>query len=126
MDKLLSGQRVLVVEDEMMVLMTIEGMLEDLGCKSITTAATIDQAIDLIDAQIFDVAMLDVNLNGVKSYPVAAALVSHGVPFCFSTGYADHGPTEDYNDRPVLRKPYPYQKLSDMFAHLLEHRQAAN
>jgi CheY-like chemotaxis protein len=69
MDKLLSGRRVLVVEDEMLVLIMIEDMLADLGCKSVTSAATIDKALALIDAQAFDFALLDINLNGSDSHP---------------------------------------------------------
>ena len=88
MNKLLSGRRVLVVEDEMMILMMIEDMLADLGCESVTAAATVDQALALIDAQTFDAAMLDMNLNGNKSYAVADALAARGVPFVFSTGYS--------------------------------------
>ena len=74
MDKLLSGRRVLVVEDEMLILIMIEDMLADLGCKSVTSAATVDKALALIDAQAFDFAMLDINLNGSDSHPVAEAL----------------------------------------------------
>ena len=88
MNKLLSGRRVLVVEDEMMILMIIEDMLADLGCESVTAAATVDQALALIDAQVFDAAMLDMNLNGNKSHAVADALAARGVPFVFSTGYS--------------------------------------
>ncbi|WP_245318943.1 response regulator [Mesorhizobium temperatum] len=80
MDKLLSGRRVLVVEDEMLVLIMIEDMLADLGCESVTAAATVNQALAVIDAQIFDVAMLDMNLNGCNSYAVAEALGTRGVP----------------------------------------------
>ena len=72
--KLLSGRRILVVEDEMLVLMSIEDMLADLGCKSVTAAATVDQAIAFIHAQVFDAAMLDMNLNGTKSFPIADKL----------------------------------------------------
>jgi CheY-like chemotaxis protein len=79
MDKLLSGRRVLVVEDEMLVLIMIEDMLADLGCKSVTSAATIDKALALIDAQAFDFALLDINLNGSNSHPVAEALMARGV-----------------------------------------------
>ena len=108
MNKLLPGRRVLVVEDEMMVLMIVEDMLADLGCESVTTAATIDQAIALIDAQVFDAATLDINLNGNKSHAVAdalVALVARGVPFVFSTGYSGRDMGEGYRDRPVLKKP---------------------
>ncbi len=78
-DKLLFGRRILVVEDEMLVLMSIEDMLADLGCESVAAAATVDQAVALIRAQFFDAAMLDMNLNGTKSFPVADKLAELGV-----------------------------------------------
>src|SRR5450631_451829 len=106
MDKLLSGLRILVVEDEMLIVMMIEDMLEDLGCESVTTAATVDQAVSLIEGQVFDAAMLDVNLQGHNSRPVADALAARGVPFFFSTGNGGHHTMDEYDDRPVLRKPF--------------------
>ncbi|GLK74484.1 hypothetical protein ACFSKM_00555 [Ancylobacter dichloromethanicus] len=58
-----------------------------------TTAAAVEQAIALIDSQAYDLAMLDMNLNGSKTYSVADsvadALAMRGVPFVFSTGYSD-------------------------------------
>jgi CheY-like chemotaxis protein len=119
MNKLLSGRRVLVVEDEMMVLMLVEDMLADLGCESVTAAATIDQALALIDAQVFDAAMLDMNLNGNQSHAVADALAARGVPFIFSTGYSGRDMSEGYRDRPVLKKPFPYEELVEVLTHLL-------
>ncbi len=92
-----------------MILMIIEDMLNNLGCASVTVAATVDQAIAHVDAKVFDAALLDVNLNGINSYPVADALAARGVPFVFSTGYSVNGLREDYRDRPVLTKPYPYR-----------------
>jgi hypothetical protein len=65
--------------------------------------------------------MLDVNLNGTKSYPVADALAARGVPFLFSTGYSDHAMKEPYRNRPVLKKPFRPQELMDTFARLLSH-----
>ena len=67
MDKVLSGRHILVVEDEMMNLMMIEDMLADLAGASASAAATVDQALALIERQVFDAAMLDLNLNGIKS-----------------------------------------------------------
>lgn len=119
MSKLLSGLRVLVVEDEMMILMIIEDMLADLGCESVTAAATVDQALALIDTQAFDAAMLDMNLNGIKSHSVADALTTRGVPFVFSTGYGGHDMRDGYRDRPVLTKPFPYEELVEMLTRLL-------
>lgn len=111
MDRLLSGRRILVVEDEMLVVMMIEDMLADLGCKSVTSVATVVKALALIDAQDFDVALLDMNLNGDDSHPVAEALFARGVPFIYSTGNTDHGLRDGYSDRPVLKKPFKYEEL---------------
>jgi CheY-like chemotaxis protein len=119
MDKLLSGRRVLVVEDEMMVLMMIEDMLADLGCESVTAAATTDQAIALIKTQVFDAAMLDMNLNGTKNSSIADALGARGVPFIFSTGYSGHNMMNRHQDRPILKKPFQFEELAAILTRLL-------
>ena len=119
MDKLLSGRRVLVVEDEMMVLMMIEDMLADLGCESVTAAASTDQAIALINAQVFDAAMLDMNLSGTKNNSIADALAARGVPFIFSTGYSGRNMMDGYRDRPMLKKPFGFEELAAILRRLL-------
>ena len=118
MDRFLSGRRILVVEDEMLVLMMIEDMLADLGCESVTTAATVDRALALINAQVFDAAMLDMNLNGDKSHAVAEALAARGVPFVYSTGNGGHDMKEGYPDRPVLKKPFKFEQLVESLTRL--------
>ena len=119
MNKLLSGRHVLVVEDEMLTLMIIEDMLADLGCDSVTAAATVDQALALISTRAFDAALLDMNLNGNKSHNVADALAARGVPFVFSTGYSTLDMRDDYRNRPVLKKPFPYEELVEILKQLL-------
>ncbi len=103
----------------MLVLMNIEDMLADLGCEEVSAAATVDQALALIDARAFDAAMVDVNLDGSQSYAVADALAARGVPFVFSTGYSGQGMKEGYRDRPVLGKPYRNAELVETLARLL-------
>ena len=103
----------------MLVRMMTEDMLADLGCESVTTAATVDRALALIDAETFDAAMLDMNLNGDKSHAVADALAARGVPFVFSTGYSTHDMREGFHERPVLRKPFQYEQLVEIFQQLL-------
>jgi CheY-like chemotaxis protein len=118
-EKALKGRRILIVEDEMMILMMIEDMLADAGCAT-ASAATADQALALIDTQVFDAATLDVNLNGNASYAVADALSKRAVPFVFSTGYGDALP-KGYRNRPVLKKPFRHQDLIAIFASLLSN-----
>ena len=119
MDKLLSSRRVLVVEDEILILMMIEDMLTDLGCKSISVASKIDQAITLIDGQVFDAAMVDLNLNGMESYPIADALAAHDVPYFFSTGNSVTNVKDGYRDQDVLKKPFTFEQLSNMLSRSL-------
>lgn len=102
----------------MMIMLLIEDILIEHGA-SVAVAATIDQALGLIKAQVFDIASLDVNLNGNKSYPIAEALEARGVPFVFSTGYSDHALNAAYHNRPVLKKPFKPQELIDIFTGLL-------
>jgi CheY-like chemotaxis protein len=106
MNESVSGCRVLVVEDEMIVTWLLEDMLADLGCAVVGPAASINEALVMIDAESFDVAVLDVNLNGKMSYPIADMLISRGVPFLFSTGYDKDRLSEIYRIFPVLQKPF--------------------
>lgn len=119
MTGLLSGRRILVVEDEMLILMNIEVTLEELGCSAISAAANVADALALLACQRFDAAMIDVNLGGDKSYPIADALSRLGTPFAFSTGYGDHGERLDLDNRPVLRKPYLRSDLIAVFKQLV-------
>ena len=119
MDKLLSGRSILVIEDEMLILMMIEDMLADLGCESIAVASKIGQAITLIDDQVFDAAMLDLNLNGMESYPIADALTARDVPYFFSTGYSLTNVKDGYRDQDVLKKPFTFDQLSNMLSRSL-------
>src|SRR6202171_5551025 len=87
MNRPFSNRRVLLVEEEMLVAWLIEDMLADLGCAVIGPASSVNQALAMIDAEAVDAAVLDLNLNGQMSYPVADALAARGVPFVISTGY---------------------------------------
>ena len=113
MDKLLSGRRILIVEDEMLLLMTIEDVLADLGCESVVSASTVDKAVSLIDGQVFDAAVLDMNLNGTSSRAVAEALAARGVPFVIATGNRDDM-WDGFRDRVVVRKPFKYDELVEI------------
>ena len=122
----LAGSHILVVEDEMLVMLMIEDMLADLGCASVTAAATVDQALALIAAQSFDAAMLDMNLGGHETHAVANALVERGVPYILSTGYSGDHSREGYLDVPVLKKPFRDDQLAAMLASVLPDNYRTN
>jgi CheY-like chemotaxis protein len=114
-----SGRKVLLVEDEVLVAWLLEDMLADLGCAVVGPAASVNEALAMIDAEPIDVAVLDVNLNGQMSYPIADALVARGVPFLFSTGYDKDRMLDGYQTFPVLQKPFHRSELVDALAELL-------
>jgi CheY-like chemotaxis protein len=122
MNSSFSSRRVLVVEDEMIVAWLLEDMLAELGCAVVGPAVSVDQALAMIDAQPIDVAVLDVNLNGQTSYPIADVLATRGVPFVFSTGYDKDRLPDGYRTCPVLQKPFRRSQLVDALAKLLAPR----
>lgn len=115
----LSGRRILVVEDDMLVAWTLEDMLAQLGCAIVGPAVRVNQALAMVGADTIDAAVLDVNLNGDKSYPVADALAARGVPFVFCTGYNKNNIENGYRGFPMLQKPFECSKLGDALAKLL-------
>jgi CheY-like chemotaxis protein len=107
-----STKRVLIVEDELMIRMLLEGMLEDLGHTVAGQAGTIEEALALARQADFDVALLDVNLNGKAITPVVAVLAARGLPFVFASGYGQRGVPEEYRDSPALQKPFQAEALA--------------
>ena len=103
--------RILIVEDEMLVAMNIEDMLLDLGHEVAGLASRLEPALSLAREAAFDLAVLDVNLAGKASFPVAAALAKRGIPFLFATGYGAQGITEEFRQAPVLQKPFRAREL---------------
>jgi len=120
-DNELQGRRVLIVEDEMMVVMLVETILEECGC-TVIPANSVNAALALIEAGRFDAAILDVNLDGADSYAVADALAARDVPFIFSTGYGARGMRPGYERRPVVPKPYRPEELIEVLAAAMENR----
>jgi len=112
--------RILVVEDELMIRMLLEDMLGELGYTVAAAAANMDEALEAAKNADFDLAILDVNLNGQPISPVADALVARGTPFVFATGYGERGLPELYRDRPTLKKPFQLDGLKRMLESALD------
>lgn len=104
---------VLVIEDEAVVAIDLEIALEEMGHRVIG-AGTLAEGVRAIEAHEFDLAILDVNLNGELSYPLAAALESRGVPIVFLTGYGADGLEPEWRSRPVLQKPMKREVLAKL------------
>ncbi|MDB5648853.1 MAG: response regulator receiver protein, partial [Hyphomicrobiales bacterium] len=108
----LAGRRVLVVEDEPFIAMTLEDMLTDLGCVVAGSASQIQDALEMIERGNIDAAVLDVNLGSQKIDPVADALAKLDCPFVFTTGYGRTGVPPLHNMRGVVQKPFRMEDLA--------------
>ena len=102
----LLAPRVLVVEDEMTVAMLIEDMVGELSYELAGVVPRLQDAMRLVDSDSFDLAVLDVHLNGETVFPFAAALEERDIPFIFATAYGPRGIPAEFRDRPVLQKPF--------------------
>ena len=105
-DMRLIAPRVLVVEDEMTVAMLIEDMVSELAYEVAAVVPRLEDAMRLLDSETFDVAMLDVHLNGKTVFPFAAELEARDIPFLFATAYGPRGIPEEFRNHLVLQKPF--------------------
>ena len=110
--------RVLIVEDEVILAMTLEDMLADLGCSVVGPATSLDGALLLVATADFDAALLDVNLDGRRSDEVADLLRQRGVPFAFITGYGYGAFEPSGGSEPVLSKPCSADSLAVLLRQL--------
>lgn len=98
-------RRILVLEDEALILLDLEQTLMDAGVETVLVAATNADALTIVDGAVLDAAILDVNLGrGESSYNVARRLQQKGVPFLFSSG--TDGVSEGFENVPLVLKPF--------------------
>jgi CheY-like chemotaxis protein len=107
----LAAPRVLVVEDEMTVAMLIEDMVSELSYDVAAVVPRLEDAMRLLDSDTFDIAMLDVHLNGKTVFPFAAELQAREIPFLFATAYGPRGIPAEFQNHPVLQKPFGPMEL---------------
>lgn len=114
--------RILVVEDDMMIALLVEDMLVELGHDVVELAMRLPRAEELARSIEFDLAILDVNLDGRKSFPVADILEDRGIPFLFATGYGASGIDPAYAGSPVITKPFLANDLQVAIGKLVAQR----
>lgn len=113
----LAGKRILVVEDEALVAMLLEDILADLGCEVVGPAMRLHEGLELARVNGLDAAILDINLAGERSYPIADLLEEKAVPHLFVTGYG-HSGRPGKADR-VLQKPYRAPQLQAALSEMI-------
>lgn len=103
---LAAGARVLVVEDEALIAAQIEDVLHDAGFIVLGPASRLADAFDHFYRSSPDAALLDINVAGERSFPLAEFLTAKGVPFAFCSGYGEESVVpEQFRHIPVITKP---------------------
>jgi CheY-like chemotaxis protein len=120
-----AGLRLLVVEDEMLIAMTIEDVLTDLGCVVVGPAGSVTKALEIINGHEIDGAILDLNLKGEQATPVAEALWKRGTPFVFLTGYGTSVASHNPFGAPTLPKPFDPAALQRVIVETIAPRRGA-
>jgi CheY-like chemotaxis protein len=119
-----SGGSVFLVEDEVMIRMMVADMLEELGYSIAAESGEIGDALKLAQSTEFDLAILDVNVNGKVISPVADLIAARNRPFIFATGYGSSGLPPEYRDRPALQKPFQIETLARVIEQALNRTAA--
>ena len=102
--------------------MMVVDMIEELGHVVAAEAGQIDQALELAQSADFDLAILDVNVNGKIITSVAELIKSRNLPLIFATGYGAAGLPGEFEDYPALQKPFQLEALAASIEEALHPR----
>jgi CheY-like chemotaxis protein len=117
---MLQDRQVLVVEDEYLIADDLRRALELAGAQVIGPVPDVSGALALLHQQPqIDCAVLDVNLGGEPSFPIADALAEREIPYLFATGYDAHALPERYRAVVRCEKPVPMSSVEKALAQLI-------
>lgn len=116
----LRGRTILLVEDEFLLAELVGEALEEAGATVIGPVGWVDEALALVarHGATLDAAVLDINLHGALSYPIADALMAHGIPVVFTTGYDADAIDPAYQGCARCQKPLHAESLLSTLAAL--------
>ncbi len=114
-DFVITGNRIMVVEDEALVAMAARDVMTELGFSVVGPFGKVSEAVAALKKGDIDAAILDINLGGELVYPLADILTTGGVPFIFATGYGPESIDRRYASVPVLQKPIERRALERIF-----------
>lgn len=92
--------------------MLVEDAVLDLGHEAVGPAMRVEAALEAVEKEQFDFAILDINLAGKTSFPVADRLSDLGIPFMFASGYGAAGLNERHKDVSIVQKPFAAEQLA--------------
>ena len=117
----LRDRRILIVEDEYLIAMSLRDVLEGAGSVVVGPVPNVEKAIKTIESEpSLDAAVVDVNLGGKLAYPVADLLLARNIPFVFTSGYEDDTLRTRYPQVINCHKPYIFPKMEEALARALQ------
>lgn len=117
--------RILIVEDEFLVSLQLESDLRAAGYATLGPYIKLEAAMEAARDEHLDLALLDVNVNGERVFPLADELASRKTPFIFLSGYLPSDLPERYKDAPQISKPYDPAALMTKISKTLSRRAGA-
>jgi DNA-binding NtrC family response regulator len=103
---------ILILEDEMVLAMHLEDLVVDITGANATLVSRLEDALAVADEDRFDAAILDVNVAGHYSFPVADRLKARGTPYAFVTGYGNRLIPPDHAHAPIVEKPFTAEQIA--------------
>jgi CheY-like chemotaxis protein len=119
----LTGNHILLVEDEYLIAESLRSLLEGWGATVIGPVATNESALALLaKTDRVDFGVVDVNLRGTRAFPVAEALLARSIPFVFATGYETSMIPERFPGVAILQKPFSDDQIAGVLLPLADAR----
>jgi light-regulated signal transduction histidine kinase (bacteriophytochrome)/CheY-like chemotaxis protein len=112
-EQIVQDKSILMVEDSLIIALDAEDILKRLGARDVMTAGTVEHALEAIDLNKPDLALLDINLGDQTSFAIADRLHALNIPFLFATGYGEQAQLPgDHRARTVVQKPYTLENVA--------------
>ena len=115
----MSQYRILIVEDEPLIAMMLEDYVLSLGHEVLGPCESVAQTLEAVESETFDLAILDVNLQGESVWPAATKLAEKGIPFVLASGGHVEPPPREFADIPLIHKPYTVDRVAPVIAEAL-------
>jgi DNA-binding response OmpR family regulator len=122
----MSKASILLVEDEAFIRMMLVDMVQDIGHQVVAEAGSVDEGCLLAKREEYDLAIIDINLNGMNASPVAEAVAGRGLPFLFLSGYGSKGIPAKFKGAPWLPKPCSPDTLKQKINSILSTEKRAD
>ena len=114
-----AAKQILVVEDEALIAIYLEGLIRELGCVCVGPVVKLSEAIEQARTAIVDAAILNLIVDGQPAYAVAEILARRGIPFGFASGVMQASILPEWATRPRVDKPYSLQGVQRLVETLL-------